>query len=154
LSPDSLPPRLDRLRVVGALSELLCAEPTRSATGAELLLLGRQLRRGRIEGAGPLGAGEEADVDAGHPAVAELDLAGATAAAPARRPGAAELGEQGLGDDATGALGEDAGLGHARGGDVADRVDTGELGPQRRRIDRDVAVLGDAAGDDDVWRAV
>jgi hypothetical protein len=50
--------------------------------------------------------------------------------------------------------GEHTGLGHSRGGDVADREDAGEARPQRGRLDRHVAVLGHAAGEDDVGGAV
>ncbi len=87
-------------------------------------------------------------------AVAELDVTGALTQVALRRLGTTELGKKCLSDDATGTLSENAGLRHARGGDVANRVDTREPGLKRCRIDRNVAVLGDSTGDHHIRRPV
>src|SRR6476620_8467398 len=100
----------------------LTAEPAGAAAAAEVLLPGHLLGRGSVEAAGPLGAGEEVDVDAADPAAAELDVTGAAPEVRARTLPSPQPRDQGLGDDAGRALGEDAGLRHPGGGDVADRV--------------------------------
>ena len=124
-------------RTLGLLDPAL-AEPAGAAAGAELLLLGDErgaTARGRCRSA----SGPERKSMSTRPTRprAELDVAGAApvvAAPAARRRASCAISD--CGDDARGALGEDARLRHADGGDVADRVHAGEARLERLRARR------------------
>src|SRR5207302_6560004 len=125
-------------------------EPARAPIGPEALLALHLLNRRRVERARFLGPGEEVDVDAANAAFAELDVTRAAPEVAFGRIAAADLRDDALRDDARGTLGEHARLGYACGGDVADRVHPVVARGERREVDGDVPLLGQAARDDDL----
>ncbi len=129
------------------------AEPALDAAGAETVFFGAQGFGGGFVGAGGFGAGEEFDFDAAYFAVTEFEIADADASVRIGCRPSAELRDDGSGDDAGCALGEDSGLGCADSVDVADCVNAGEFGFERLLIDGDPVVgVGCEAGFDDDLR--